>query len=104
MFSPWVGKIPWRREQQPTPIFWPGEFHGLYNPWGCKELDMTEQLSLSGVMQFLVSVDKIVFAFMEVSDLTYVIHLMTVRMLPFQKIQYVSVIYQGTFNCPSILL
>ena len=65
---------------------------------------MTEQLSLSGVMQFLVSVDKIVFAFMEVSDLTYVIHLMTVRMLPFQKIQYVSVIYQGTFGCPSILL
>ena len=23
-----------------------GEFHGLYSPWGCKELDMTEQLSL----------------------------------------------------------
>ncbi|KAB0372828.1 hypothetical protein FD755_015581 [Muntiacus reevesi] len=29
-----------------TPVFWPGEFHGLYSPWGCKELDMTEQLSL----------------------------------------------------------
>ena len=24
-----------------------GEFHGLYSPWGCKESDMTEQLSLS---------------------------------------------------------
>ena len=23
-------KIPWRREQIPTPVFWPGEFHGLY--------------------------------------------------------------------------
>ena len=29
----WVGKIPWRRERLPTPVFWPGEF----NPWGCKE-------------------------------------------------------------------
>jgi len=29
------------------PVFWPGEFHGLYSPWGCKELDMTEQLALS---------------------------------------------------------
>ena len=34
-------------ERLPTPIFWPGEFHGLYSPWGHKELDMTEQLSLS---------------------------------------------------------
>ena len=31
-FNPWVGKIPWRREQLPTPVFWPGEFHGLYGP------------------------------------------------------------------------
>ena len=22
--------------------FWPGEFHGLYSPWGRKELDTTE--------------------------------------------------------------
>ena len=34
----------WRRERQPTPIFWPGEFH---SPWGRKESDMTEQLLLS---------------------------------------------------------
>jgi len=27
-FDPWVGKIPWRRERLPTPVFWPGEFHG----------------------------------------------------------------------------
>ena len=25
-FDPWVGKIPWRREKLPTPVFWPGEF------------------------------------------------------------------------------
>ena len=28
-FDPWLGKITWRRERLPTPIFWPGEFHGL---------------------------------------------------------------------------
>ena len=27
-FDPWVEKIPWRREYQPTPVFLPGKFHG----------------------------------------------------------------------------
>ena len=39
----WV-LIPWRRERLPTPVFWPGEFHGLYSPWGRKESDTTERL------------------------------------------------------------
>ena len=47
-----VGKIPWRREWLPTPVFWPGEVHGqrslaVCSPCGHKELDTTEQLSLS---------------------------------------------------------
>ena len=42
MRETWVRKIPWRRERLPTPVFWPGEFHGLYSPWGHKELDTTE--------------------------------------------------------------
>ena len=46
-FDSYVGKIPWRREWQPTPVFLPGEFHGQrnlvgYGSWGQKELDMTE--------------------------------------------------------------
>ena len=45
-FDPCVGMIPCRRERLPTPVFWPGEFHGLYSPWGCKESDTTEWLSL----------------------------------------------------------
>ena len=45
-FDPWVGKISRRRERLATPVFWPGEFQGLYSPWGGKELDTTEQLSL----------------------------------------------------------
>ena len=27
-FDPWVGKIPWRRARQPTPVFLPGESRG----------------------------------------------------------------------------
>ena len=46
-FEPWVGKITWGKKRLPTPVFWPEEFQGLYSPWGCKELDMTEGLSLS---------------------------------------------------------
>ena len=45
-FDPWVGKIPWRRERLPTLVFRPGEFHELYSPWGSKESDTIEQLSL----------------------------------------------------------
>ena len=46
-FNPWVGKIPRKRERLPTPVFWPGECHGLYSPWSCKESDITERSSLS---------------------------------------------------------
>ena len=49
-FDPWVGKIPWRRDRLPTPVFLPGESHGQkslanYSPWGCKDSDMTERLT-----------------------------------------------------------
>ena len=41
----------WRRKWQPTPVFLPGESHGQrslvgYSPWGGKESDTTEQLTL----------------------------------------------------------
>ena len=47
--DPWVGKIPWRRTWEPTPVFLPGEPHGRrslvgYSPWGRKELDTSEWL------------------------------------------------------------
>ena len=45
-FGPWVRKTPWRRRWLPTPVFWPGEFHGLYSPWGHKELDTNEHFQL----------------------------------------------------------
>ena len=43
---PGLGRFPWRREKLPIPVFWPGEFHKLYGPWGGQESDMTERLSL----------------------------------------------------------
>ena len=50
MRETWAGKIPWRRERLPTPVYWPGEFHGLYSPYGCKESHTTERLSLTVYM------------------------------------------------------
>ena len=46
---PWVGKIPWRRKWQSTPVLLPGKSHGqrslvAYSPWGCKQSDRTERL------------------------------------------------------------
>ena len=46
-FDPWVGRFPWRRKWQPTPVFLPGEpleQRSLvgYHPWGCKVWDTTE--------------------------------------------------------------
>ena len=40
-FDPWVRKIPWRRKWHPTPVSWPGNFHGKkslvgYSPWAAK--------------------------------------------------------------------
>ena len=46
-FNPWVGKIPWRRERLPSPVFWPAEFHRRYSLQGRKESDTTERLSVS---------------------------------------------------------
>ena len=34
-FDPWVGKIPWRRKQQPTPVLLPGESHAQRSLAGC---------------------------------------------------------------------
>ena len=57
-FDPWVGKITWRRERLPTPVFWPGEFHGLYSPWGHKQLDTTEDFHFSMIVMPRVRVPK----------------------------------------------
>ena len=60
-FDSWVGKIPWRRKWQPTPVFLPGESHGRrslvgYSPQGRKELGTTERLHLLTYLLTYVSV------------------------------------------------
>ena len=61
-FHPWVGTIPWRRKWQPTPVFWPGEFHGQrslvgYSPWVRKDSDTTEWLTLDTLDITLMCLD-----------------------------------------------
>ena len=58
-FDPWVGKVPWRRKCQPTPVFLPGKSHGQrslvdYSPWGCRRVrhDLaTKQQHASSLLQ-----------------------------------------------------
>ena len=56
----WIGKIPWRRTFQSTPVFSPGKSHGQrslvgYSPQDHKELDMTERLTLSSILKVVLS-------------------------------------------------
>ena len=44
---PGLRSSPGEGKGSPTPVFCPGGFIGLYSPWGGKESDMTERLSLS---------------------------------------------------------
>ena len=60
-FDPWIGKIPWRRKWQPTPVFLPAESHGQrnlvgYRPWGHKESDRTEH---ARTRQFKINFEKV---------------------------------------------
>ena len=59
-FNPWIGKIPWRRERLPTPVFLPGKSNGQsslvgYGSWSHKESDTTEftQATISQSVQSL---------------------------------------------------
>ena len=50
MWETWVRSLHWEdpleKGTATTPVSWPGEFHGLYSPWGRKEMDTTERFSL----------------------------------------------------------
>ena len=61
VFDLWVGKTPWRRKWQPTPVFLPGKSHGQrslagYSPLGCKESDTTEQLNMHTTPAFTFTI------------------------------------------------
>ena len=60
----WIGKIPWGRKWQSTPVLLPGKSHGQrslvgYRPWRHKELDTTEQLHFfSFTLNILILYDQ----------------------------------------------
>ena len=72
-FDSQVGKIPWRRECILTPVFLPEKFHGhrslaVYNPWGCKDSDTTEQLSLTPLAATWMNLENVILTLSEVSQ------------------------------------
>ena len=73
-FSPWVGKIPWRRKWEPILVLLPRESHGQMilagdSPWDCKESDTTERLSRNILC---------VSSRLQYNDLTYIHHKMII--------------------------
>ena len=62
----WVGKIPWRRKWEPTAVFLPRKSRGQrslagYSPWGSKESDMTEQLTVMDIQKQLAQNQSLSF-------------------------------------------
>ena len=55
-----VGKIPWRRKWQPTPVFLPGKPLGPRSladasPWGRTELDATEHAHIIIIVAYTLN-------------------------------------------------
>ena len=50
MQETWVRSLGWEdaleKGMLPPPLFWPGEFHGLYSPWGLKDSDFSELVAM----------------------------------------------------------
>ena len=71
-------------ERLPTPVFWPGEFHGPYSQWGRKESDETDRLSLS----LLLDLERCKQDYLpeKVSIFHFVLELIRNLFLPFIKI------------------
>ena len=79
---PWVRKIPWRREWQPTLVLLPGEFHGqrilvVYSLWGHKESDTTERLTTATTNSLCCITFRLLYycKFIPLISLTYFTHL-----------------------------
>ena len=63
-FDPWVGQIPWRSKWQPTPVSLSGKSHGQRimvgcSPWGHKESDTTQQLTLTYFLTYIPGINLI---------------------------------------------
>ena len=68
-FNSWIGKIPWRRAWQPTPVFLLGKYHGQrslagYITWCHKESDTTEWLSTANFLNCLFISELFIFIYL----------------------------------------
>ena len=83
-FNPWIGKIPWRRAWQSTPVFLPRESHGQrslerHNSWGHKETE-AHHLSYS-LLLFLLTVESFsIFGYKEHSQFDFSIDHLVISM------------------------
>ena len=69
---PGFGRFPWRREGLPTPVFWPGEFHGLCSPWGRRESNTAERSLLQNIgLPLCLSWSDFYFQVTWLMDLTF---------------------------------
>ena len=78
-FNPWVGKMPWSRKWQLTPVFLPGKSHGQrslvdYSPWGCGESDTTKWISMNrGVIAQHIKLSGLLSSFFLISHNCFII-------------------------------
>jgi len=73
-----LGRFPWRKAWQPTPVFLPGEFHGQgslvgYSPWGHKESDMTELLIQQHCVYMSIPISQFIPLPISPSDMFFLI-------------------------------
>ena len=93
MQETWVqslgGEDPLEKGKATPPVFWPAEFHGLYSPWGCKESDTTEQLSLS-----LTETRKMVAFYIEGKRWTIIVSIQQSNHIPIAKLKCCELIFK----------
>ena len=102
-FDPWVGKIPWRRTWQPTPVFLPGESHGQsrlvgYGPQGCKEKRLKRLSTAQHMCYNFSGTDQILTYFY----LTNIVHVF-IHLLNSFKEFILKYFYQWKLHVPSAL-
>ena len=64
-FNPWMGKILWRRQWQPTPVLLSGKSNGRrslvgYSPWGHKESDTTQRLDFTSLVRDVLNEELVI--------------------------------------------
>ena len=76
-FDPWVGKIPWRRKWQPTPVFLPGKSHGQrslagYSPLGLKRVGHNLAIKQKFTTSYHLLVGPLIFSVLDTQGLCLV--------------------------------